>query len=274
MGRAVDRTRAGSTGRGGLPAQPVWMLAPAAALESDGLLPEGTRAYASALRGAERVAFTLGAQGDHLALSLDVTCSNVDQASTLVVQLEQLTETLRTWIAREHPKPNPGDLSGVLTAGTFRREDRRVYRLVAHPEGVRSSDFRGRRTSNLNQRRRPLFRQSGGRYAGRPGSGRGALGCHGLGGHAGPADRRQRREHLLCSWPYPGCAGAAGWRVGDDSFGQFVIDRLAGAGVDTAHIARLTLPRRLPSRLIATTGRGHWCIGRARVRRHLPSCPN
>jgi hypothetical protein len=51
----------------------------------------------------------------------------VDQASTLVIQLEQLTETLRTWIAREHLKPNPGDLSGVLTAGSFRREDRRVF---------------------------------------------------------------------------------------------------------------------------------------------------
>jgi hypothetical protein len=51
----------------------------------------------------------------------------VDQASALLVQLEQLTETLRKWIAREDTKPNPGDLSGVLTAGIFRREDRRVY---------------------------------------------------------------------------------------------------------------------------------------------------
>jgi hypothetical protein len=117
----------GPRGASDLPVQPVWMLAPAAALQSDGLLPEGTRAYASALRGAERVALTLGAQGDRLAVSLDVTCRNVDQASTLVIQLEQVTETLRTWIAREHLKPNPGDLSGVLTEGTFRREDRHVF---------------------------------------------------------------------------------------------------------------------------------------------------
>jgi hypothetical protein len=110
-----------------LPQQPVWMLAPAAALQSQSLFPEGTRAYASALQGAERVALTLGAQGDRLVLSLDVTCGNVDQASALLVRLEQLTATLRTWIAREHLKPNPGDLSGILTSGTFRREDRRVY---------------------------------------------------------------------------------------------------------------------------------------------------
>jgi hypothetical protein len=119
----------GPRGAADLPTQPVWMLAPAAALESEGLFPEGTRAYASALKGAERVALTLGAQGDHLALSLDVTCGNVDQATALVVHLEQLTGTLRTWIAREHLRPNPGDLSGVLTAGSFRREDRRVVGL-------------------------------------------------------------------------------------------------------------------------------------------------
>ena len=117
----------GLRGAADLPTQPVWMLAPAAALQSEELFPEGTRAYASALRGAERVALTLGAQGDHLALSLDVTCGSVAQASALVVRLEQLTETLRTWIAREHLRPNPGDLSGVLTAGSFRREDRRVF---------------------------------------------------------------------------------------------------------------------------------------------------
>ena len=116
-----------STAPADLPADPVWMLAPAAALQTEALFPEGTRAYASALQGAQRVAFTLGAQGDHLALSLDVTCANVDQASALLVHLEQLTETLRTWIAREHMKPNPGDLSGVLTSGAFRRDGQRVY---------------------------------------------------------------------------------------------------------------------------------------------------
>ncbi len=116
----------GPRGAADLPTQPVWMLAPAAALASDGLIPEGTRAFASALQGADRVALTLGAQGDHLALSLDVTCATVDQASALAVHLEQLTETLRTWIAREHLKPNPADLSGILTAGSFRREDRHV----------------------------------------------------------------------------------------------------------------------------------------------------
>jgi hypothetical protein len=117
----------GPRGASDLPDEPVWMLAPAVALQSDGLLPEGTRAFGSALRGAQRVTLTLGAHGDRLSVSLDVACRNVDQASTLVIQLEQLTETLRTWIAREHVKPNPGDLSGVLTGGSFRREDRRVF---------------------------------------------------------------------------------------------------------------------------------------------------
>jgi len=124
----------GPRGGSDLPTQPVWMLAPAAALESQDLFPEGTRAYASALKGAERVALTLGAQGDHLALSLDVKCSTVDQASALNAHLEQLTDTLRKWIAREHLRANPGDLSGVLTSGSFRREDRRVYGVWPLPK--------------------------------------------------------------------------------------------------------------------------------------------
>ena len=111
-----------------LPTEPVWMLVPSAVLQSAAdLLPEGTLAYASALRTAQRVVLSLGPQGDHLAVSLDATCRNADDAAALAAQLQKLTETLKTWIAREHAQANPADLSGVLTAGAFRRDDRRVY---------------------------------------------------------------------------------------------------------------------------------------------------
>jgi hypothetical protein len=111
-----------------LPTEPVWMLVPSAVLQSSAdLFPEGTLAYASALRGAQRVVLSLGPQGDHLAVSLEASCRNADDAAALVAQLQKLTDTLRTWIVREHAQANPADLSGVLTAGTFHRDDRRVY---------------------------------------------------------------------------------------------------------------------------------------------------
>ena len=110
------------------PSQPVWVLVPSLALRNPDALPAGTKSYATALAGkAEEILFSLGPEGDHLAVSLDVSCRDAESASTLLVDFENTTNTLRKWIAREHQQPNPTDLSSVLVAGTFRREDRRVY---------------------------------------------------------------------------------------------------------------------------------------------------
>ena len=57
---------------------------------------------------------------------LDVVCATPGDAAFLQLQLEEATELLKNLIAREKKKPNPSDLSGVLTSGAFRREDRRV----------------------------------------------------------------------------------------------------------------------------------------------------
>lgn len=116
-----------------IPDRPVWILLSSAALHSKDLLPEGTHSFASALQGANRVILTLGPGGDHLDLTLDADCRNIEDASRLLVQLEQTTDFLRRLIAREHQTPNPRDLSGVLTAGNFSRQDRRV--LGAWPIG-------------------------------------------------------------------------------------------------------------------------------------------
>lgn len=108
------------------PSEPVWVLVPAAVLKQTGSLPSGMRAFAIALENAERIVFSIGPEEDHLKVSMNVTCPSAESASALLVQLENTTNTLRKWIAREHQQANPGDLSGVLTAGSFRREDRRV----------------------------------------------------------------------------------------------------------------------------------------------------
>jgi hypothetical protein len=109
-----------------VPAQPVWLIASAQALRSKELLPDGTHAFASALDGADRVTFSLGPGADDLELGMQAACRNPDDATALLVRLEQTTETLRKWIAREHQTANPADLSGVLAAGSFRRDGRTV----------------------------------------------------------------------------------------------------------------------------------------------------
>jgi hypothetical protein len=109
------------------PSQPLWMLVPAAALSDAEALPAGTKPYASALRNAEQIVFTVGPESDRLQLSLQVTCRDAAAASKMLTDFQNTTDTLRKWIEREHQQPNPADLSGLLVAGTFHRDDRRVF---------------------------------------------------------------------------------------------------------------------------------------------------
>ena len=65
-------------------------------------------------------------EGDRLAAKLDVLCRDDKDAAAMAAELTRATGLLRDLIAREHVTPNPADLSGVLTSGTFRGEGRRV----------------------------------------------------------------------------------------------------------------------------------------------------
>jgi len=109
------------------PDAPVWAIVPSAALKEANSLPPGAEAFALAIEKADRAIFSITADGDHLKVVVSVTCKNVEAASNLLVQLEGTTNRLRTMLARENRTANPGDLSGVLVAGSFRRDDRQVY---------------------------------------------------------------------------------------------------------------------------------------------------
>jgi len=109
------------------PSEPVWAMIPIAALQRADDLPSGLKPYARALGNAEQIVLTLGPQGDHLQLALNVTCRDTKTASALVVDLEGSTNELRKMLDREHQKPDPADLTGLLVAGSFHRDDRSVY---------------------------------------------------------------------------------------------------------------------------------------------------
>jgi hypothetical protein len=108
--------------------QPVWLSVPSSALRNSDALPPGTRPFASALlEGTNEIVFTIGPDGDRLTLGLNVLCRDTQSASALLESFEKTTATLRKWIAREHQQPNPADWSGLLSAGSFRRENQRVF---------------------------------------------------------------------------------------------------------------------------------------------------
>ena len=109
------------------PDSPIWLSVPTAMLRSGENLPDGTRAFARSIGQAETVTLSFAPEGPRLAARLNVLCRSELDAADVALQLQRVTTVLREMIARENQKPNPADLSGVLTSGTFRPEGRRVY---------------------------------------------------------------------------------------------------------------------------------------------------
>ncbi|PWU03842.1 MAG: hypothetical protein C5B51_18130 [Terriglobia bacterium] len=109
-----------------LPSAPVWMSVPPSVLESNDL-PAGTRPFARSMERAESVLISFAPEGKRLAATLNVRCRTAQDAADLVSQLSRTTALLRQMIERENHKPNPGDLSGVLTSGAFRNDGVRVF---------------------------------------------------------------------------------------------------------------------------------------------------
>ena len=127
------------------PDQPVWISVPAATLRDSKSLPAGAQSFVSPLASADKVVFSMGQTNGRMQLSVDVTCASASAASDLLIQLESATNLLRKMLKLEKQTPNPGDLSGVLVAGAFRREDRRVIGVWPVPrefiENIAGSNF-------------------------------------------------------------------------------------------------------------------------------------
>jgi hypothetical protein len=109
-----------------LPAAPVWMSIPSALLQS-GDLPEGARPFARHMERAESVLVSFGSEGKRLAAELNVRCRTSQDAADLASQLSRTTALLRQMMERDHQKPDPAALSGILTAGTFRSDGVHVF---------------------------------------------------------------------------------------------------------------------------------------------------
>jgi hypothetical protein len=116
-----------SSGRGpDAPDAPLWLSVPVSVLRSSQNLPEGTRMFASGLGQAQSLTLTLAQDGNRFAARMAVTCRNETDAADVALELSRITQLLRDLITREKQKPNPSDLSGVLTSGTFHPNGKRV----------------------------------------------------------------------------------------------------------------------------------------------------
>ena len=109
------------------PDKPIWISVAGPTLRDVSVVPTGAQSFVSPLESAENIVLSAGAEGDQTKLDLNVLCASESSASDLLVKLEGATNMLRKMLEREKQEPNRADLSGLLTGGTFRREQRRVY---------------------------------------------------------------------------------------------------------------------------------------------------
>ena len=109
-----------------MPDAPVWISIPPALLKTGSDMPAGTRMFAHTMEDADDVSIAMAPSGNRFEARLSVQCRSERQAAALAAQLESITAMLRDMIAREHQVPNPRDLSGVLTSGTFNHLGTRV----------------------------------------------------------------------------------------------------------------------------------------------------
>ena len=126
-----------------LPEKSLWLMTSGAALAGERGLPEGTRAFAGALRGANRITLGLEPRGGRLSLEMEARYGSTDEAERLRAELHALTAKLLQFIQREGHIPNPDDLSGMLTAGEFSTSGTTVNGRWPVPRGLLGSILAG-----------------------------------------------------------------------------------------------------------------------------------
>jgi len=104
-----------------LPQEPVWISVPSFAL-SDASLGAGTHAFLEPLSQAQDVTFAVGAAPKGFEVRLEAVCATPEIAELLTRRLSASTDLLKKMLARDKMTPNPNDLSGVLTSGTFSQQ--------------------------------------------------------------------------------------------------------------------------------------------------------
>jgi hypothetical protein len=113
-----------------LPPQPVWVSLSDSLLKNPVDFPLPLRMFAITLQSSHPVVLSLdaAAEGTDSAfkLQLDAACDTEAAAETVRSQWEIQTKMLKLELARERQQPNPADLTGLLTAGSFQVVNRHL----------------------------------------------------------------------------------------------------------------------------------------------------
>ncbi len=123
---ATDMTNSASGPNPEPPSGLMWLKVPGSWLRLRPGLPDGTQMFAHSLEQADSITLSFVPESGHLSGRLVVRCPSDHEAAEVSAQLILATARLREAILRENHVPNPADLSGPLSSGSFRSEGNRV----------------------------------------------------------------------------------------------------------------------------------------------------
>ena len=109
---------------------PVWVRVSPALIKDPTGLPKPLQIFAISLQAAESVLLSAG-RAEHsdeaFTVQLEAAFPNAPSADTTCKQLQIQTKMLRLELAHENRQPNPADLTGLLTAGSFQVGNSRLF---------------------------------------------------------------------------------------------------------------------------------------------------
>ena len=112
------------------PGDPVWVSVSPTLLKDPTTLPKPLQIFAISLQAAQSVLLSAG-HAEHsneaFTVQLEAVFPNAPSADTSRKQLQIQTRMLQLELARENQQPNPADLTGLLTAGTFQSGNSHVF---------------------------------------------------------------------------------------------------------------------------------------------------
>lgn len=121
-----------------IPSQPVWVSVAHSLLTDPKDLPLPLRLFATAVQAADSVILSIGSAempANDYELRMEALCRNAAAANAMRNQLQLDTSMLKIELERERRQPSRGDLSGLLTSGTFWQSGNKVIgNWPIHPE--------------------------------------------------------------------------------------------------------------------------------------------
>lgn len=110
-----------------LPTDPFWVELSGEFLNNPRRMPEGTRAFLSAVKGARDVFLSVSPAGGGLEARLRASFDTPAEAEARRARLQETTAVLKKFFERDNQDPSRSDVAAMLLAGSFDQKNTEVF---------------------------------------------------------------------------------------------------------------------------------------------------